>query len=393
MTVSRAIAVALSRAARTVPVLAILGPRQVGKTTLAHQWAEQHSRPSIYLDLELDTDRSKLADAEDYLRRHESSLVILDEIQRQPDLFPLLRALVDAKVRAGSAAGSFLVLGSASRNLLQQSSESLAGRISYFELTPFLLSEVPTLGSLDRLWLRGGFPRSFLAQDDLESWDWRRQFILTYLERDLPQLGLRAPAELLRRLWAMLAHSQGEILNAARLAAGLGTSGSTVRRYIDLLTDLFMVRQLSAWSGTSAKRLVRAPKIYIRDSGLLHSLLNIQNTEELLGHPICGHSWEGFAIEQMLGALSDRWQSSFYRTSAGAEIDLVLEGPQGRVIALEIKRATAPTLSRGFHLGAQDVQATDRFIVTPRGERRSLGQGVEAVALEEMVKLLQDSDG
>lgn len=370
------------------PVVALLGPRQVGKTTLALALAADHRRPSLYLDLERDSDRGKLADAEGYLARHRGTLVILDEIQRVPDLFPLLRSLVDERVRAGEKAGHFLVLGSASRELLRQSSESLAGRIAYHELTPLLLGEAAPSGrraDVERLWLRGGFPSSFLADDDAASSDWRGHFIDTYLERDIPQLGPRLPATATRRLWSMLALGQGDQLNAARLAAGLGVTGNTVRAWIDVLTDLYMVRQLPAWSGNSRKRLVKAPKVYVRDAGLVHRLAQVPDLEALLGHPLCGHSWEGFAIEQVLGRLGGEWRASYYRTSAQAEIDLVLEGPRRQVLAIEIKRSLAPAPGKGFLLGCEDVGATRRYLVMPDGEAHGVGHGTEALSLAELV--------
>lgn len=373
------------------PVVALLGPRQAGKTTLAQALAAGRKRPSLYLDLERDSDRGKLANAESYLTRHRGTLVILDEIQRAPELFPLLRSLVDERVRAGEKAGHFLVLGSASRDLLRQSSESLAGRIAYHELTPLLLGEATPAGrraDIERLWLRGGFPPSFLADDDEASWDWRGQFIETYLERDIPQLGPRLPAAGTRRLWSMLALGQGDPLNAARLAAGLGVSGATVRTWIDVLTDLYMVRQLPPWSGNSRKRLVKAPKVYVRDAGLVHRLAQVPDLEALLGHPLCGHSWEGFAIEQILGRVGDGWRASYYRTSAQAEIDLILEGPRRQVLAIEIKRSLAPVPGKGFLLGCEDVGATRRYLVMPDGEAHAVGHVTEALALAELVRRL-----
>ena len=369
------------------PVVALLGPRQVGKTTLAFQLAEALDRPTTYLDLERPSDASKLASPELYLDSHRGGLVILDEVQRQPELFQVLRSLVDERGRGGEPTGHFLVLGSASRDLLRQSSETLAGRIAYLELRPFALEEVAASeGGADvqeRLWLRGGFPRSFLARTDQESWDWRASFAATFLERDLPQLGLRLPAVQLRRLWSMLAHGQSDPLNAARLAAGLGISGNAVRRYLDVLTDLFMVRQLPPWSGNSRKRLVRAPRVYVRDSGLVHVLATVPDRETLLGHPLCGPSWEGFVIESLLGRMPDTWCASYYRTSAGAELDLVLEGPGGDTIAVEIKRSLAPKVGRGFHLAMEDVGASRGVFVMPRGERYPLGPGIEAVGLSD----------
>ncbi|MFY9341300.1 MAG: ATP-binding protein [Planctomycetota bacterium] len=373
---------------RTHPVVAVLGPRQVGKTTLARMVADELTRTGPWLDLERPSDRARLADAELFLGKQARRLTILDEVQRMPELFPVLRSLVDERVRAGEKAGHFLVLGSASRDLLQQSSESLAGRIAFLELAPFTLDEVDRprqRTSLDRLWLRGGFPGSLLAHDDDDSLTWRQQFVQTYLTRDLPQLGLRLPSEQLARMWAMLAHGQSNQLNAARLAAGLGVTGNTVRNYLDVLTELFMVRQLPAWSGKSGKRLVKAPKIYVRDSGLAHALVGVTDHDMLLGHPVCGPSWEGFVLENVLTQLPDTWRASYYRTSAEAEIDLVLEGPRGEVLAIEIKRSLAPTLSKGFHLGYADIGATGGIVVMPDGDRFPLAPDVEAVPMRELL--------
>ena len=284
------------------PAVALLGPRQAGKTTLARALADALPTRAVYLDLELPSDRAKLSDPELYLSAHEDRLVILDEIQRAPDLFQVLRGIIDQRRRKDIRAGEFLLLGSASMDLLQQSAESLAGRIAYLELTPFILPEVQSLGppAMDRLWVRGGFPDSYLAADDLASFQWRMAFIQTYLERDVPALGPRVPAETLHRFWRMLAHNQGQLLNAARLAAGLGVSGQTVARYLDILVDLLLVRRLQPWTANLAKRLVRSPKVFVRDSGIVHALLGVTDQEQLLGHPVVGSSWEGFVIENLL---------------------------------------------------------------------------------------------
>jgi predicted AAA+ superfamily ATPase len=378
----------LTASLRTRPVVALLGPRQVGKTTLARRVADELTKSAVYLDLERPSDRAKLADPELFLGRQGKQLTILDEVQRLPELFPLLRSLVDERIRNGEKAGHFLVLGSASRDLLRQSSESLAGRIAYLELSPFTLDEVMRQRrrvDVERLWLRGGFPISYLAHDDAESDEWRGQFVTTFLTRDLPQLGLRLSSELLARFWTMLAHGQGDQLNAARLAASLGVSGNTVRHYLDVLTELFMVRQLRPWSGNSTKRLVKAPKIYVRDSGIVHKLAHVPDLDTLLGHPLCGASWEGFVIENVLARLPEGWQASYYRTSAQAEIDLVLEGPRRQVIAIEIKRTLSPTLSRGFRLGFEDIAASKGLVVMPAGTRFPLTEQVEALSLRELV--------
>ncbi len=373
---------ALARA----PVAALLGPRQVGKTTLAIDLAARLDDNHVYLDLERDSDRAKLADAELFLGGQRGRLVVLDEVQRMPQLFQLLRSLVDERLRAGEPSGHFLVLGSASRDLLHQSSESLAGRIEFLELRPLVWSEVGARDAdVEALWLRGGFPRSYLATDDAASWVWRTHFISTYLERDIPQLGPRLPAEQMRRLWTMLGHGQGDPLNAAKLGAGLGVSGNTVRNYLDVLTDLYMVRQLAPWSGNSRKRLVRSPKVYVRDSGLLHRLVNVPDVDTLLGHPVCGGSWEGFVVENVLALVPDTWTPTYYRTSAQAEIDLVLEGPGDRTVAIEIKRTLSPKVSKGFRLAAEDVGATARFYVMPSGDRYPLERGIEAIGLAELL--------
>ncbi len=389
MLLSRDLGIDLLKSLGAFPVVALLGPRQVGKTTLAHQLRWEGADP-LYLDLELDSDLRKLDEAELYLRRQTGRLIVIDEIQRRPQLFPLLRALVDERIRGGESAGQYLVLGSASRDLLRQSSESLAGRIAYLELSPFGITEVHAAGvlDLDRLWLRGGFPSSYLAADDETSWQWRGSFVSTYLERDIPQLGTRLPAELTRRLWSMISVNPGGQLNAARLAGALGISGHTVRHYLDVLTDLYMLRQLKPWSGNVTKRLVKSQKIYVRDSGLAHRLSNVPDMEALLGSPLCGQSWEAFAIEQILTRLPDTWKSSYYRTAAGAEIDLVMEGPRSEVVAAEIKRTATPKPSRGFHQGCVDIGATRRYAITPLAERFPLANDVEAIGLKELVREL-----
>jgi len=372
----------LLQSLRSFPAVAILGPRQAGKTTLALELSESAGKPTTYLDLERDSGRAKLEHAELFLETQRGRLLILDEVQRRPELFPLLRSEIDQRRRAGEDAGQFLVLGSASRDLLRQSSESLAGRIAYHELAPLSLLELgPAAEIRERLWLRGGFPPSALATSDELSFRWRGEFVSTYLERDLPQLGARLPSELVRRFWTMLSFSQGDMLNHARLAASLGVSGQTVRRYLDVLTDLYLVRQLPAWSGNERKRLVKSPKVYVRDSGLVHRLTNLADRDTLLGHPLCGASWEGFAIEQLLVHLPDTWRASFYRTSAGAEIDLLLEAPGERRIAIEVKRTSTPALSRGFRSGCEDFGETERYFVIPEGEAYPIGAETSAIGL------------
>jgi predicted AAA+ superfamily ATPase len=360
------------------PAVALLGPRQVGKTTLALKTAA--TRPSLYLDLESDTDRAKLSEPELYLTGHADELVILDEVHRMPNLFQTLRGLIDRGRRTGRKAGRFLLLGSASMDLLHQSGESLAGRIAYLELAPIDVLEAGP-EQAETLWVRGGFPDSLLADTDDDSLRWRRDFIRTYLERDIPQLGPRIAAETLRRLWTMLAHNQGGLLNAAAFARSLGVDGKTVAGYLDLLVDLLLVRRLQPWYANAGKRLVKSPKLYVRDSGLVHGLLGLRDREAVLGHPIAGASWEGFALETAIGAAPDGTDASFYRTSAGAEIDLVLTLPNGRLWAIEVKRSLSPKVEKGFHLACEDLAPERKFVVYPGTERFPLGHGVEAVTV------------
>lgn len=369
------------------PAVALLGPRQVGKTTLAEQIARE--RPSLYLDLENAADREKLADAAHYLSGHEDKLVILDEVQRVPELFQALRGLIDTGRRRGLRSARFLLLGSASIDLLRQSGESLAGRIAYVELNPLNLREVE-LASRDRLWARGGFPDSFLAESDAASVVWRENFIRTYLERDIPMLGPRLPAETLRRFWTMLAHLQGSMLNAAQLARSLGVDGKTVARYLDLLVDLLLVRRLPPFHVNVGKRLVKSPKVYVRDSGLVHTLLGLDDQEMVLGHPVVGGSWEGFIVENLLSLVPDRTQAFFYRTAAGAEVDLLLEFPGGELWAIEIKRGLSAKPARGFHHAREDLQPARSFLLYSGDECYQSSDGVDVISLAGMMQLLAD---
>jgi uncharacterized protein len=363
------------------PAVVLTGPRQVGKTTLALEVAK--TLEASYLDLESEADRAKLAEPELYFADHTDELLILDEIQRLPGLFEVLRGVIDRGRREGRGKKRFLLLGSASLELLAQSGESLAGRIAFAELAPLDLTEVRD-DSLDRLWVRGGFPESYLASHNEASLRWRRDFIRTYLERDIPQLGPRIPAETLRRLWTMLAHSQGGLLNAANIARGLGVSGATVGNYLDLMVDLLLVRRLPPRLANAGKRLVRSPKVYVRDSGLLHALLGIADKESLLGHPVVGGSWEGLVIENLIGVAGADAEPSFYRTSGGAEIDLVLSWADGREWTVEVKRTLAPKLERGTRSALADIEPERGFVVYPGSERFPLGDGVEAIGLAEL---------
>ncbi len=364
--------------------VAILGPRQVGKTTLALQVAE--GRPSLYLDLELEEDRIKLIDPATYLRRQKDRLVILDEVHRVPGLFQTLRGLIDEGRREGRRSGQFIVLGSASIDLLRQSGESLAGRIAFAELFPLTVAETGA-GSQSELWLRGGFPDSYLARSDRTSLAWRRDFIQTYLQRDIPQFGPRIAAETLRRFWTMLAHLQGGLVNQADIARALAVDGKTVASYLDLMVDLLLVRRLQPWHANVGKRLVKSPKIYVRDSGLVHALLQIDTYDALLSHPKVGDSWEGFVIENLLAAAPDGTEAFFYRTSRGAEIDLVLQFGAERW-AVEIKRTSTPKLSKGFYIACEDIQPTRKFVVHGGVDAFPMGEGIEAVTLGGAMSML-----
>ena len=381
--ISRRIKPVLRQLLAEYPAVALLGPRQAGKTTLAHEIAAVTE--STYLDLESPADRAKLSDAELYLADHESRLVILDEVQRVPALFQSLRGLIDRGRRRGRRNGRFLLLGSASLDLLQQSGETLAGRVAYLELGPFDILEIEP-DRHDRLWVRGGFPDSFLAASESISLRWRQNFIRTYLERDVPQLGPRIPAETLRRFWIMLAHSQGGLLNAASLARGLGIDGKTVAKYLDLMVDLLLVRRLSPWHKNIGKRLVKSPKVYVRDSGITHALLGLGNKEAMLGHPVVGLSWEGFVIENLLAVAPQGSDANFYRASGGAEIDLLLKLPGRKPWAIEIKRNLDPRPRKGFYSACIDVKPEARFVVYPGTERFPVAQDIEAISLEALAR-------
>ena len=380
---------------RLFPAVALLGPRQVGKTTLARAIAQTGGGPrgpgsrmtGLYLDLENPADQERLGDARGYLGAQRDRLVVLDEIHRAPRLFEVLRGIIDERVRAGETAGQFLLLGSASMDLLRQSGESLAGRIGYLELSPLDVRELDE-GDHMRLWSRGGFPRSFLAPDDAASALWREHFIHTYLERDVPALGPRVPSQTLRRFWTMLAHAQGGLWNAAAFARSLAVDGKSVARYVDLLADLLLVRRLPPFHANVRKRLVKSPKVYVRDSGIVHTLLRLDDAEDLLGHPIAGASWEGFVVETLLRAAPERTRASFYRTATGVEVDLVLELPGNRTWAVEIKRGLAPAVGRGFRVALADVAPERAFLVHGGEDRYPKGEGVEAIGLRAMAEEL-----
>jgi predicted AAA+ superfamily ATPase len=371
---------ALSRQA----AVALIGPRQVGKTTLALEIAQD--RDSVYLDLEAREDREKLRNPALFLTKNENSLVILDEIHRMPELFQTLRGLIDKGRRKGSRAGRFLILGSASIDLLRQSGETLAGRIEYIDMAPLNILEAGTETdfSIDNLWVRGGFPDSYLADNDDDSYAYRRNFIRTYLEKDVPQFGPRIPSETLERLWIMLAHSQGQLLNASSLAKSLSVSAPTVSSYMDLLSDLLLVRRLPPLHANTKKRLVKSPRVYVRDSGLVHALLGIGNYNQLSGHPVYGSSWEGFVIENLLSVAPESSVASFYRTAAGAEIDLILELPGEQRWAIEIKSGLEPRLQKGFYHALEDIEPDRSFVVYAGLDRYPVTTTTDAISLNEL---------
>ena len=386
--IPRSVAKTIEQALKRQAAVAIIGPRQVGKTTLAREIAD--SPPgALYLDLEAREDREKLVEPVLFLRQYENSLVVLDEIHRVPELFSSLRGIIDQGRRTGYATGRFLILGSASIDLLRQSGESLAGRITYIDMGPFYTLELPAgEPTLLQLWLRGGFPGSYLAEDDSTSLRWRTDFIRTYLERDVPQFGPRIPAGVLERLWTMLAHGQGTLLNASRLAAALQISASTAQRYIDLLADLLLVRRLPPFHRNVGKRLVKSPKVYVRDSGLVHALLGIKTYNDLAGHPVAGASWEGFVIENLIQAAHERTVASFYRTAAGAEIDLLLEIPGQGLWAIEIKRSLAGRPEKGFYIACQDLKPARRFVVNAGSGHYPIDAEITAIGLHELAAML-----
>lgn len=377
----------------TAAAVVLLGPRQVGKTTLARKIAADWPGGALYLDMERPADRRRLVDADDYLRRQRGQLVIIDEIHRVPNLFEVLRGVIDDARAAGQRTGHFLLLGSAAIELMRQASETLAGRVAYLDVAPLNALETgaePHHIALDALWLRGGFPDSLLAPSDAASLDWRRDFVRSYLERDVPMFAPRLPAESVGRLWTMLAHSQGSLLNQSRLAQALGVSAPAVARYLDLLVDLQLVRRLAPWSGNLGKRLVKTPKTYVRDSGVVHALLELETVDALLGHPVAGHSYEGMVIENLIEAAGERRTPYFFRSQDGAEVDLLLERGGQPEVAIEIKRSSAPRLDRGFSVACEDLGVRHRFVVYPGAEQFGLRYGAQAMGLPDMAAWLSD---
>ncbi|MBY0575329.1 MAG: ATP-binding protein [Gallionellaceae bacterium] len=381
--IKRRLLTRLTQSLTESPAVALLGPRQAGKTTLARIIAAQYPG-SMYLDLERPSELAKLADPELFLSRYADQLIVLDEIQRQPELFPVLRTLIDGARRPGR----FLLLGSASPQLLRQASESLAGRISFHELAPFDIGEIaPTHFELQDFWLRGGYPPSWLAKTEQTSLAWRESFISTHLERDIPSFGIRVPGTTLRRFWQMLAHLHGQLWNASRLASGFGVSAPTVQHYLDILEATYMVRRLLPLHVNLGKRLVKSPKVYLRDSGLLHALLGVTNLEELSGHPVVGASWEGWVLEQIAQLLGPQWQLSFYRTAAGAEMDVVAERGNLKV-GFEIKFSSAPSLTKGCWAAIADLKLSQTYVVAPVESGYPLACNVEVVPAAALATLL-----
>lgn len=393
MMLSRYITPQIQLALQDAPAVVLLGPRQIGKTTLAHELSQPGG---VYLDLESFEDRSKLTNVEQYLRTRQNQLVVLDEVQRLPTLFEPLRGLIDHARRQHAldkrvgCTGLYLLLGSASLNLIQQSSETLAGRVAFMELSGLHRLEVPP-ELWDALWLRGGFPQSLLAASGAASVRWRRDFCRTYLERDVAQFAPRIAADLLRRFWVMLAHLQASTVNTAQLARNLGVDTRTAGSYLDLLVDLLLVRKLPPWHNNQGKRLVKSPKIYIRDSGLLHSLLGITDIDSLLSHPVVGASWEGHVVESLLAVAPPGVSASFYRSGAGAEIDLLLTWPDGSHWAIEIKRSTTPKVERGYHSACQDVLPAKKWLIYPGSEAYPLGNDMTCLSLDAAMRELSQS--
>jgi uncharacterized protein len=356
--INRKIKCEIEESLRNIPVVAILGPRQSGKSTIAKDIISKCEN-SIYLDLEAPQDIEKLSNPLLFLMENQDKLICLDEIQRVPEIFPVLRGVIDANDKNGQ----FLLLGSASPDLLKQSSESLAGRISYKELTPFLYDEIKDKYTLQKYWLRGGFPRSFLTSSNRSSSEWLNSFILTFLERDIPQLGFKIPTNNIRRLWTMCAHLNGEVLNSSKLSESLGVSNVTIRKYLDLLSDTYMLRLLKPYESNIKKRIIKSPKIYIRDIGITNALLQIADFNQLLSHPKFGASWEAIVIENISSSFKN-FNVSFYRTQDGAEIDLILHD-QNMIFAIECKSSMAPKVTRGFWSSINDIKPNKSYIAAP----------------------------
>jgi hypothetical protein len=375
------------------PAVALLGPRQIGKTTLALD-LESAGIITTYLDLERPSDAAKLTDADAYLRSKSGERVVIDEVQRNAELFPILRGVIDEQRRTGTGHGAFLLLGSASLELVGAASESLAGRLAYVDLTSITPAEAKSASiSQEQTWLRGGFPNSLLANSDRQSLQWRESFMRSFLDRDIPMFAPRLPVETLSRLWQMVAHNSGGILNAATLTTSLGVSGPTVSRYLDLLVDLGMLRFLRPWTANVAKRVVKRPKVFVRDTGILHALLAIETMEELRGHPVIGHSFESLVVESLSTALATNargtsWEVFYYRTHQGSEMDLVLVKGGIPKIAVAIKNSTSPKLTQGFHNARQDLGVDQSYVVYSGTERYKIAPNIDVISLVELQNIL-----
>jgi predicted AAA+ superfamily ATPase len=386
--IKRRIQQELIKSLQQFPIVGLVGPRQAGKTTLAKMIANRSTCPAMYLDLENPQDLRKLDDAQLYLQQFQDHLIILDEAQRKPELFPLLRSLVDQDRRPGR----FMILGSASPDLKRQASESLAGRIAYHELSPFTLDEIANGNqSVNKLWLRGGYPQSYLAGSDELAVTWLRNFIQTHLERDLPMLGVRIPATTLLRFWTMAAHCSGQLWNASRLAESLGVDSKSARRYLDILEDTFMIRQLQPFFGNVKKRLVKSPKVYVRDTGLLHTLLKIYSFDDLSANPVLGASWEGFCLEQILAMKPAGYDVYFYRTqsAAAAEIDLVFTKGLNVEIAVEIKYSLAPKLTKSSTNAIREVNPKKTWIVYPGQESYPIKENIWTLPITDIAGIFK----
>ena len=384
MLINRKITDELINSINNFPAVALVGPRQSGKTTLAKIILNKYPN-AVYLDLELPSDNRKLAEPELYLSRLSDKLVIIDEVQHSPELFPVLRALIDRQ----RTNGRFLLLGSAAKDLLRQSSESLAGRISYLELQPFDRSEVSEITDIETHWWRGGYPLSLLSRTDAQSSRWLREFLKTHLEHDIPSFDLKIPVHEIKRFWQMVAHSHGQQWHTQKLATSLSVSSPTILRYRHILEDLFLLRILKPWHTNLKKRIVKSPKVYIRDSGLLHALLELPSRDALFGHPIAGFSWEGYIIEQISSAVQQKFEMHYWRSQAGAEVDLLLTRADKVHYAIEIKYSKSPNVSRGFNEVRRDVGFPPGYVIYFGEEQFPLKKDVEAISLTKFINLLK----
>ncbi|MBM3435946.1 MAG: ATP-binding protein [Bacteroidetes bacterium] len=389
MEIKRIMQPSIIRYYNNFPCVALIGPRQVGKTTTLKMLTSQIAVDTVYLDLESDEDKMKLSNAEQYLLDRKDKLIIIDEIQRKPDLFPLLRSVIDRH----RVNGRFIISGSASPELLAKSSETLAGRIAYLELQPFVFPEIKRTFSFDMLWLKGGFPDFFLQQDEMISFEKRLQFFQTYIERELPLLGLSVSPNVLRNLLMMIAHSQAQILNYSTFSKALGIEVNTVKRYIDYLENAFLIRRLQPYFFNTKKRMTKSPKIFIRDTGLLHAIFNLVTREDIEGHPGKGLSWESFVIQQIIALLKPGVNPYFYRTQDGTELDLILVKGKEPVIGIEIKLSNAPSVERGITIATVDLGNIPVFIVTHSVmEDYDMKKGIKVTSFERIFHYLMEMD-